>query len=108
MKIEKTALEGQSVRLEPLTDTHLPGLRTAIEDGRLWELPVTFVPHPNDLDGFLSHAESAFEAGKELAFATLDKPTLNLPAVQFNIRAGALPPKDDNGVAYLKIPLNAL
>lgn len=75
MKIEKTALEGQSVRLEPLTDTHLPGLRTAIEDGRLWELPVTFVPHPNDLDGFLSHAESAFEAGKELAFATLDKPT---------------------------------
>jgi len=40
--------------------------------------------------------------------ATLDMPTLILPSVQVNIRAGELPPKEDNGVAYLKIPLNAL
>jgi glyoxylase-like metal-dependent hydrolase (beta-lactamase superfamily II) len=40
--------------------------------------------------------------------ATLEMPVLILPAVQINIRAGALPPKEDNGVAYLKIPLNAL
>ena len=40
--------------------------------------------------------------------ATLEMPVLILPAVQINIRAGEFPPKEDNGVAYLKIPLNAL
>lgn len=40
--------------------------------------------------------------------ATLDMPVLILPAVQINIRAGHLPPAEDNGVAYLKIPLNLL
>ncbi len=40
--------------------------------------------------------------------ATLEMPVLILPAVQVNIRAGDMPPKDDNGVAYLKIPVNAL
>ncbi len=40
--------------------------------------------------------------------ATLEMPVLILPAVQINIRAGALPPKEGNGIAYAKIPLNAL
>lgn len=40
--------------------------------------------------------------------ATLDMPVLILPAVQINIRAGELPPKESNGVSYLKIPLDAL
>ena len=40
--------------------------------------------------------------------ATLEMPVLILPSVQVNIRAGEMPPKEDNGVAYLKIPLNAL
>ena len=40
--------------------------------------------------------------------ATLEMPVLILPAVQINIRAGELPPSEDNGVSYLKIPLNAL
>lgn len=40
--------------------------------------------------------------------ATLEMPTLILPSVQVNIRAGELPPKEGNGVSYLKIPLNAL
>ena len=40
--------------------------------------------------------------------ATLDMPVLILPSVQVNIRAGAMPPSEDNGVSYLKIPLNAL
>ena len=38
----------------------------------------------------------------------LAMPVLILPAVQINIRAGQLPPAEDNGVAYLKIPLNVL
>jgi len=40
--------------------------------------------------------------------ATLEMPVLILPSVQINIRAGEMPPKEDNGVSYLKIPLNAL
>ncbi len=40
--------------------------------------------------------------------ATLEMPTLIFPAVQINIRAGEMPPKEANGVAYAKIPLDAL
>ena len=39
---------------------------------------------------------------------TLAMPVLILPAVQVNIRAGQLPPPEENGVSYLKIPLNLL
>jgi len=40
--------------------------------------------------------------------ATLTMPKLILPALQVNMRAGHLPPAEDNGVRYLKLPLNAL
>lgn len=40
--------------------------------------------------------------------ATLEMPVLILPSIQVNIRAGEFPPKESNGVAYLKIPLNAV
>jgi glyoxylase-like metal-dependent hydrolase (beta-lactamase superfamily II) len=39
---------------------------------------------------------------------TLEMPTLILPSIQVNIRAGHFPDADSNGVSYLKIPLNAL
>ena len=40
--------------------------------------------------------------------ATLGMPRLILPSIQVNMRAGALPPPEDNGTRYLKIPLDAL
>jgi glyoxylase-like metal-dependent hydrolase (beta-lactamase superfamily II) len=40
--------------------------------------------------------------------ATLDMPTLILPAIQVNVNAGRLPDPEENGVRYLKIPINAL
>ncbi|MBY0573012.1 MAG: MBL fold metallo-hydrolase [Undibacterium sp.] len=40
--------------------------------------------------------------------AGLEMPVLILPAVQVNIRAGELPPAEENGMRYLKIPLNAI
>ncbi|CAN7516115.1 MBL fold metallo-hydrolase [Acidovorax sp. LjRoot66] len=52
--------------------------------------------------------EDEFAAMRTRRDATLEMPVLILPSVQVNIRAGDLPPKDDNGVAYLRIPLNAL
>ena len=53
-------------------------------------------------------SEDEFVAMRKRRDATLDMPVLILPSVQVNIRAGDLPPKDGNGVAYLRIPLNAL
>lgn len=38
----------------------------------------------------------------------LDLPALILPSLQINIRAGRMPPPDDNGVSYLRIPINQL
>ncbi|MFT3805673.1 MBL fold metallo-hydrolase [Arenimonas sp.] len=52
--------------------------------------------------------EASFVAMREARDAGLAVPVLMLPAVQVNIRAGRLPPPDENGVRYLKIPLDAL
>lgn len=48
----------------------------------------------------------AYAAMRRAKDATLSMPVLILPSVQVNIRAGALPDAEDNGVQYLKIPLN--
>ncbi|NKF22572.1 MBL fold metallo-hydrolase [Solimonas marina] len=53
-------------------------------------------------------SEEAFVAMRQARDATLDMPVLILPSVQVNMRAGHLPEPEDNGVRYLKIPLNAL
>lgn len=52
--------------------------------------------------------EDEFVMMREARDATLDMPRLILPSVQVNMRAGHLPPADDNGVTYLKIPVNAV
>jgi len=52
--------------------------------------------------------EDEFVAMRRLRDATLAMPTLILPSVQVNIRAGQLPPAESNGVRYLKIPLDAI
>jgi len=52
--------------------------------------------------------EDDFVAMREARDATLDMPRLILPSVQVNMRAGHLPPPDENGVTYLKIPVNAV
>ena len=52
--------------------------------------------------------EEEFVAMRRARDATLKVPQLLLPAVQVNMRAGQLPPAEDNGVRYLKIPLDAL
>ncbi len=52
--------------------------------------------------------EDDFVAMRTRRDATLSMPTLILPAIQVNIRAGHFPPAEDNGVRYLKIPVDAL
>jgi glyoxylase-like metal-dependent hydrolase (beta-lactamase superfamily II) len=53
-------------------------------------------------------AEDDFVAVRSARDATLAMPTLLLPAVQVNIRAGRLPEPEDNGVRYLKLPVDRL
>lgn len=53
-------------------------------------------------------SEDEFVKMRSARDATLEMPVLILPAVQVNIRAGDMPPAEPNGVAYLKIPMNAL
>ena len=53
-------------------------------------------------------SEDSFVAMREARDATLDMPTLLLPSVQVNVRAGEMPPPEENGVSYLKIPLNVI
>ena len=52
-------------------------------------------------------SESAFVAMRTARDATLGMPTLILPSLQVNMRAGHFPPAEPNGQLYLKLPVNA-
>jgi glyoxylase-like metal-dependent hydrolase (beta-lactamase superfamily II) len=52
--------------------------------------------------------EAEFVAMREKRDASLAMPVLILPSVQVNMRAGQMPPPEDNGQRYLKIPIDAL
>lgn len=52
--------------------------------------------------------EDTFVAMRTARDATLEMPALIIPSIQINVRAGQLPPPEDNGQTYLKIPLNVL
>ncbi len=75
--------------------------------GPIWETTVTAQRAGNIhiKDGI---SEGDFVKMRLARDATLEMPVLILPAVQVNIRAGEMPPKEANGVSYLKIPVNAL
>lgn len=52
--------------------------------------------------------EAAFVAMRKARDATLGAPRLILPSLQVNIRGGEMPPPEDDGQVYLKIPVNRL
>jgi glyoxylase-like metal-dependent hydrolase (beta-lactamase superfamily II) len=54
-------------------------------------------------DGVSEHDYVAIRSARD---ATLAVPTLLFPAVQVNIRAGELPPAENNGTRFLKIPID--
>lgn len=53
-------------------------------------------------------SEAEFVKMREERDATLEMPRLILPSIQVNVRAGEMPPAEDNGTVYLKIPVNKL
>lgn len=63
-------LELHGVRLEPLGPHHADGLRAAAEDGQLWQLRVTSVPEPHEVDAYIYKAIE--QRPTRLAFAVID------------------------------------
>jgi glyoxylase-like metal-dependent hydrolase (beta-lactamase superfamily II) len=53
-------------------------------------------------------SEAEFVAMRTARDAKLDMPKLIIPSIQVNMRAGKLPPKDESGKTFLKVPVNGL
>ena len=53
-------------------------------------------------------SEDAFVEMRETRDASLSMPKLIMPSIQVNMRAGHLPPGEDNGEVYLKVPVSGL
>ena len=75
-------------------------------DGRMPQAYATVADHRAKNVHLVGKSEDAFVAMREGRDKTLEMPALLLPAVQVNIRAGALPAPEANGISYLKIPVN--
>lgn len=96
--------------LELPPETRLFMCHDYLPEGRdhyLWETTVAEQRRAN-VHAHDGVSEDEFVAMREGRDRTLDVPRLILPSVQVNMRAGHLPPAEDNGVVYLKIPVNQL
>ena len=68
-------LRGHGLRLEPLGQQHLDGLKIAARDGELWTLRVTSVPEPDQTATYIDTALKGWAEGHRLAFAVIDETT---------------------------------
>ena len=72
MLFDHILLQGETVRLEPLTLEHEQGLIRAAGDGKLWDLSyATCVPAPETTSLYIHNALKAKEAGEEYPFAVV-------------------------------------
>jgi RimJ/RimL family protein N-acetyltransferase len=67
--LEPVTLEGNGVRLEPLTVTHREGLAVACADGDLAQLWFTSVPRPDEVGSYIADALAGASAGLMLPWA---------------------------------------
>ena len=72
MKISPPTLQGQHVRLEPLTRAHEAALNEATRDGELWNLTVTTVPTVETMAAYIDAALLGQTRGSELPFAIVN------------------------------------
>ena len=101
MVIESVTLEGNFVRLEPLSKEHREGLCRAILDGELWKLLVASVPHPDNVDEFLNDAHNLYKSGFGLAFAVVDKQANRVAGSTRFMRADARNKRIEIGFTFL-------
>jgi RimJ/RimL family protein N-acetyltransferase len=62
------SFSGSFVALEPLTHSHVGGLKDAVADGELWQLWYASVPSPKEMASYVDAAIKASTNGN-LAFA---------------------------------------
>ena len=62
----------------------------------------------NNIHVKTSITEDEFVEIRETRDKTLNLPKLIIPSIQVNMRAGNLPPAEDNGDVYIKIPINSM
>ncbi len=98
--IKRVLAQPPTTRLFMCHDYKAPG-----RDTYAWE---TTVQEQRDKNVHIGsgRTEDEFVAMRSARDATLAAPTLLLPSIQVNIRAGSFPPAEDNGVHYLKIPVS--
>src|SRR5258708_10133845 len=83
MKISPITLEGQRVRLEPLSPAHEEALIAAASDGELWKSTVTIVPSsPATMIDYIQAALAGQATGKELPFVIIRKSGPGVPPVK--------------------------
>ena len=73
--LDPITLEGNGVRLEPLTPAHRDALAAAAADGRLWELWFTSVPKPEEVDRYIVDALDGHRDGHMLPWAVRELAT---------------------------------
>lgn len=95
------ALPG-STRLFMCHDYKAPG-----REAYAWETTVA-EERANNVHVHDGISEDRFVEMRQSRDASLDMPRLILPSVQVNMRAGEMPPPEENGMRYLKIPVDAL
>ncbi|MEK6301710.1 MAG: GNAT family protein [Acidobacteriota bacterium] len=75
MEIAPVNLEGQRVRLEPLSAAHEKSLIAAAADGELWNSPVTIVPSRVTVAAYIAAALEAQAQGLALPFVIIQMPS---------------------------------
>jgi len=73
MEISPVILEGQHVRLEPLSSAHEESLIAAAGDGELWNSTVTIVPSRATIGAYIATALNAQAEGQALPFVIIQK-----------------------------------
>jgi glyoxylase-like metal-dependent hydrolase (beta-lactamase superfamily II) len=91
-----------STRLYMCHDYKAPG-----RDDYAWETTVA-EQSTNNVHVHEGVSRDDFVSVREARDAQLGMPALILPSIQVNVRAGQLPEPEDNGVRYLKVPLDAI
>lgn len=75
MKVSPITLEGNHVRLDPLTPAHEESLIAAATDGELWNSTFTVVPSRETISAYLDAALEGQAQGRELPFVIIQKAT---------------------------------
>jgi RimJ/RimL family protein N-acetyltransferase len=91
LDIQPVTLDGQHVRLEPLSFAHEAGLNAAAADGELWNTKVTIIPRPEGMRDYIQFALDGLAQGNQLPFSIVRKSGARASA-------GVPPASQTNGV----------